>query len=92
MTQATSAARDRADRCPGISRPWIAEDGLLVRLRLIGGRITSDQLVGLAAIANRYGDGQVQLTARANLQLRALPGSGGVLDARGDRTAAVPHS
>jgi precorrin-3B synthase len=80
MTQATSAARDRADRCPGISRPWIAEDGLLVRLRLIGGRITSDQLVGLAAIANRYGDGQVQLTARANLQLRALPGSGGVLD------------
>jgi precorrin-3B synthase len=72
--------RTRADRCPGIFRPWPADDGLLVRLRLIGGRIAAATLSTLVGIAEEYGDGRVHLTVRANLQLRALPGADGMLD------------
>ncbi len=65
--------RFRADRCPGALRPWPAADGLLVRLRLPGGRIRSSQLLALAEVAERYGDGRVHVTSRTNLQVRALP-------------------
>ena len=66
--------RTRADRCPGVFRPWPADDGALVRLRTPGGRLTRDRLGGLLAVAREYGDGRVHLTRRANLQLRGLPG------------------
>lgn len=65
--------RFRRDRCPGVLRPWLAEDGALVRVRLAGGHLTARALAALAQIAQRYGDAQVHLTGRANLQLRALP-------------------
>lgn len=68
-----ASPRGRRDRCPGVLRPWPAADGALVRLRLIGGRITPAALVALAAVAQEYGDGRVHLTGRANLQLRGLP-------------------
>ncbi|GHD23292.1 hypothetical protein [Nocardiopsis kunsanensis] len=71
--------RTRRDRCPGALRPWPADDGLLVRLRLIGGRLPTDALSDLCGIAERYGDGRVHVTVRANLQLRALPGQEGGL-------------
>lgn len=71
--------RTRADRCPGVWRPWPAEDGLLVRLRLVGGRITRTELAALVAVAEEYGDGRVHLTGRANLQLRGLPGRDGAV-------------
>jgi len=54
-------------------RPWSAEDGALVRVRLVGGRISGRALAGLCAFAVAHGDGQLRLTSRANLQLRALP-------------------
>ncbi|MHA6512498.1 nitrite reductase [Tessaracoccus sp. Z1128] len=73
--------RDRRDRCPGALRPWPADDGLLVRLRLIGGRVATRSLVALAAVAERFGDGRVRVTGRANLQVRAFPGAAGSLDA-----------
>lgn len=76
------STRSRPDRCPGALRPWVADDGLLVRLRLIGGRVSTDSLLGLAAVAERFGDGFVRLTGRANLQVRALPGTAGTLEAR----------
>jgi precorrin-3B synthase len=44
-----------------------------VRLRLIGGRLTGTSLAALGEVARRYGDGDVHLTRRANLQLRAMP-------------------
>lgn len=66
-------ARDRRDRCPALSRPWPAEDGLLVRLRLVGGRVATTPLRALLDVARRWGDGRVHLTGRANLQLRGLP-------------------
>lgn len=73
-------ARSRSDRCPGVLRPWPAADGMLVRLRLIGGRVTSQQLRSLARAAERYGDGMVHVTSRANVQVRAFPGTGDRLD------------
>jgi precorrin-3B synthase len=72
--------RTRGDRCPGALRPWQAADGLLVRLRLIGGQLSAGELRAALAVAERYGDGRVHVTVRANLQLRGLPGRDGALD------------
>lgn len=65
--------RSRPDRCPGALRPWPADDGLLVRLRLCGGRLPSASLIALADVAETSGDGRVHVTGRANLQVRAMP-------------------
>ena len=77
-----SAPRTRRDRCPGALRPWTAEDGLLVRLRLIGGRLPARSLSAVAAVADDHGSGRVHVTSRANIQVRALPGRDGRLDPR----------
>lgn len=69
-------ARDRPDRCPGVVHPWPAADGGLVRVRVPGGRLPLAGLRALLAVAERYGDGRVRLTGRANLQLRAMPVAG----------------
>lgn len=74
------STRTRGDLCPGVLRPWSAADGMLVRLRLIGGLVSSASLRALADVAVGYGDGRIHLTSRANLQLRALPGSSGTLE------------
>lgn len=88
--------RTRRDRCPGASRPWPASDGLLVRLRLIGGLVSSHALRALAAVADAHGDGRVHPTSRANLQLRALPGEDGRLApgvlAALERTGLLPSA
>lgn len=70
-----SLTRSRSDRCPGVARPWPADDGLLVRLRLIGGRLPTTALHRVVGVAEQHGDGRVHVTSRANLQLRALPGA-----------------
>lgn len=77
----SSRVRTRPDLCPGVARPWPAEDGGLVRLRLVGGRVAAGQLAALASVATAHGDGRVHLTARANLQLRGLPLVDGALPA-----------
>lgn len=66
-------ARSRPDRCPGIVHPWRADDGGLVRIRVPGGRVSRGSLLALARVAERYGDGRVRVTGRANLQVRAMP-------------------
>lgn len=75
-----SPTRTRSDRCPGALRPWEADDGMLVRLRLVGGRISSPALRSLVGVAEQYGDGHVHVTSRANLQVRGLPGADGALE------------
>jgi len=75
----SGSTRTRADRCPGVLRPWPADDGALVRIRVPGGQLRSSALVALTAVAEEYGDGRVRVTRRANLQLRALPEVGGEL-------------
>lgn len=64
--------RPYADRCPGLLTPHQAEDGLLVRLRIPGGQTTVAGLVELSRIAQTYGEGSLQLTSRANLQVRGI--------------------
>lgn len=72
-------SRTRRDRCPGVQRPWPADDGLLVRLRLVGGVVTTAQLLALVGVAETFGDGHVHVTGRTNLQVRAMPGADGAL-------------
>jgi len=73
--------RAHSDRCPGVLRPWIAGDGALVRLRLIGGALTAQMLTDLMAISAEWADGTVLLTKRANLQLRGLKATDECVDA-----------
>jgi precorrin-3B synthase len=55
-----------------VTRPWPAEDGGLVRIRVVGGALPASALAALVDLAVRFGDGDLHLTKRANLQLRAL--------------------
>lgn len=71
--------RSYPDRDPGVFRPWIAKDGALVRLRLIGGRLPTASLLRVVEIAETLPDPRIQLTSRANLQLRGLPHADGRL-------------
>lgn len=50
----------------------MAVDGGVLRLRLPGGRITSDALRAVGRLAAKFGDGALHLTSRANLQLRGV--------------------
>ncbi|MFV0298116.1 MAG: precorrin-3B synthase [Hyphomicrobiaceae bacterium] len=58
--------------CPGALRPMTSVDGLVVRLRLPMGRLSPVQIRALSDLSRRYGNGQLDLTSRANLQLRGV--------------------
>ncbi|KQS51874.1 MULTISPECIES: cobalamin biosynthesis protein CobG [unclassified Sphingomonas] len=49
-----------------------AGDGLLVRVRPKLGRLTREQVLGLCEAANAHGNGQIDATNRANLQIRGV--------------------
>ncbi|MBD3897592.1 cobalamin biosynthesis protein CobG [Halomonas sp. ML-15] len=58
--------------CPGAWRPMATGDGLLVRVRPRLGRLTRGQMLALCAAAETFGSGLIELTSRANLQLRGV--------------------
>jgi precorrin-3B synthase len=74
------------DACPGVLRLHSADDGLLARVRLPGGRIDARGLRGVAEAA-RLGNGLIELTSRASLQVRGLSSS--VSDAAATLLAAA---
>jgi ferredoxin-nitrite reductase len=58
--------------CPDIYHPAVARDGLLTRLRIPGGVLTVAQCLAIEQLLATTGLGYVQVTNRANLQLRGL--------------------
>jgi len=58
--------------CPGALRPMQSGDGLIVRIRPRSARFGPDELTELADAARRFGNGHVDLTRRANLQIRGV--------------------
>ena len=60
------------DACPGALQVHQAADGALVRVRLPGGMITFAQLAALAGMSSGFGSGTLELTARGNVQMRAI--------------------
>lgn len=87
MVLRTPPARTSPDRCPGVLAVHRAADGGLARIRLPGGTLSAEQLGVLATAATDLGDGRLELTSRANVQIRGLqPGSEQALS---DRLYAV---
>lgn len=58
--------------CPSALRPMPSGDGLVVRIRPRGGRFSAEQAAGIAALSRRHGNGLLDLTGRANLQIRGV--------------------
>ncbi len=58
--------------CPGALRPMASGDGLLLRAKTIGPRLSAAQASEIAAIAADCGNGLLDLSQRAQLQLRGV--------------------
>lgn len=58
--------------CPGAYRPMRSGDGLIVRIRPRLARLSRDQILGLCDAAMTHASGIIDLTNRANLQLRGV--------------------
>ncbi|HET8938280.1 MAG TPA: precorrin-3B synthase [Polyangiales bacterium] len=69
VTQERSQTRGA---CPGAFTPMLSGDGWLVRIRSGARALSSRELRELARLAHAYGNGTIELTRRANLQLRGL--------------------
>jgi len=66
--------------CPGVRRPMLTGDGQIVRIRPRCGRLWASDLAAVAELARDCGSGLIDLTRRANIQIRGLrPGSLSVL-------------
>lgn len=64
--------RAGGDACPGTLRLHGADDGALARVRIPGGVLSADRAEALLTAADRFGDGDLHLTSRGNVQLRGL--------------------
>lgn len=58
--------------CPDIYHPAVARDGLLTRLRIPGGELNVAQCYAIEQLLERTWIDYIQVTNRANLQLRGL--------------------
>ncbi|MCB1360356.1 MAG: cobalamin biosynthesis protein CobG, partial [Rhodobacteraceae bacterium] len=58
--------------CPGAHRPMMSGDGYVVRVRPRLAQLSRAQALGLCAAADRHGAGLIDLTNRANVQVRGV--------------------
>lgn len=58
--------------CPGALRPMESGDGLVVRVRPHGGCLSPEEAQAIAEGARDHGNGLIDLTSRANLQIRGV--------------------
>lgn len=72
MTSFKTHAPEIKGYCPGALRPMMSGDGLVVRVRPYNGRLNSTQTQGFAALSKRLGNGVIDLSSRANVQLRGV--------------------
>jgi precorrin-3B synthase len=73
---ASSPDRARPDACPGAIAVHQAADGGLARIRVPGGTLTNAQFTAISSASADLGDGGLELTSRANLQIRGLAAGG----------------
>ncbi|MFD4671254.1 hypothetical protein ACFWNN_16075 [Lentzea sp. NPDC058450] len=64
--------RSHPDACPGAVELHAAADGGLARIRVPGGTLSATQWDVVREAAAELGSGAVELTSRANLQIRGL--------------------
>ena len=69
---AAATTSTRRGVCPSLAAPMQTGDGLLTRLRPLGGSLTPEQFACIASQAMRHGNGILEITARGNLQVRGL--------------------
>ena len=55
--------------------PFLELDGALVRIRVPGGMLAVDAARAIADVVAAVGGGAIEITNRANLQLRGIPPS-----------------
>jgi precorrin-3B synthase len=67
-----TAARARKGWCPSLLSPMQSGDGWLARVKPTGARLSADETRAIAVVARRHGNGHIDLTSRANLQIRGL--------------------
>ncbi|MEM1072837.1 MAG: precorrin-3B synthase [Pseudomonadota bacterium] len=58
--------------CPSAYKPMMSGDGLIVRVRPRMGRFDRPQCLSLAELSENFGNGTLDLTSRANLQIRGI--------------------
>ena len=58
--------------CPSLHEPMKAADGLLVRIKPPGAKLSAAAARRLAQAARQFGNGAIELTSRGNLQVRGL--------------------
>lgn len=67
-----SSSPSRPSACPALTRIVAARDGGLCRVKLPGGQLLARQALAIADAADAHASGLVELTNRANLQLRGV--------------------
>ena len=58
--------------CPTAFHPMMSGDGMLLRMRPKFNRLSLDQALGLCKIAEQFGNGLIDFTSRAAVQIRGL--------------------
>jgi precorrin-3B synthase len=68
----SGTTEQRRGYCPSVWTPMESGDGLLLRVRAAARTLHAGELRALARLARAHGNGLLEITRRANLQLRGL--------------------